>query len=213
MIVHVLQRAKEANIGPIYVACAESEIAEAVTLSGGRAILTDPKHPSGTDRIFEAMNKIPDIKKYDVVINLQGDLPTINPKAIRDILLPLKNRNVDISTLVAKIKNKEEEKNPNVVKAIADFSRAKKVAIATDFKRKLKAEDKNFYHHIGIYGYRKTSLEKFTKLKQSDREKSEKLEQLRALDNDMVIGVSLIDTVPFGVDTPEDLEMARRLLG
>lgn len=212
MIVHVMERAQDAGIGPVYVACAEKEIYYAVTEAGGKAVMTNPNHPSGTDRIYEAFGKIKHANRFDVVVNVQGDLPLIKPKTILAIMKPLKNEEVDISTLVAPIDSEEEKNNPNVVKAIVNFSGDKKVAIAENFTRVLEAGEKSYYHHIGMYGYRRKALEKFISLKQSEREKLERLEQLRAMDNGIIIGAALVDDVPFGVDTKEDLEKARKIM-
>jgi len=216
MIIHVADRAKEANIGNIYIACAEKEIAEIVEKYGYNAILTNPDHPSGTDRIYEATQKITD-NDYDVVINVQGDLPTIEPHLISDSLVALNNQNADISTLVCEIKDEDEINNPNIVKAIVDWdsdeSSDSTTGNAHDFSREAKtASDGNYYHHIGLYAYRKDALQKFVNLEPSERELSNKLEQLRALDNGMKIEGIKVKTVPIGVDTPEDLEKAKTIL-
>lgn len=213
MIVHVMKRAEAAKIGPVFIACAEEEIAKSVEKAGGHAILTDPNHHSGTDRIFEALRKIDKSKKHDVVVNVQGDLPTIDPKIIKNSLVPFKNKQVDITTLAAEIKNDKEAENPNIVKAVIAWNKDKKSGRALYFTR-ARAPHGNggLYHHIGLYAYRRTAIEKFTKLPPSPLEKQEKLEQLRALENGMRIEVVLVDTVPFGVDTPEDLKLARKML-
>jgi 3-deoxy-manno-octulosonate cytidylyltransferase (CMP-KDO synthetase) len=212
MIVHVMERAEESGVGPVYVACAEAKIANAVIAAGGKAVLTDPNHPSGTDRINEALSKIPDNEQFDVVVNLQGDLPTLDPQIVKDILKPLQQLDVDISTLAVQIDDEEEKSNPNVVKAIADFSKGD-VVVADDFTRNPPEGLNPLYHHIGIYGFKREALERFTSLPQSIREKQEKLEQLRALDNGIKIGITAVKSVPFGVDTKEDLEKARVIIG
>ena len=213
MIVHVCERAEEACSGDVFVACAEQEIADVIAYAGKNFVLTDPDHPSGTDRIFEALNKIDENGRFDLVINVQGDLPTLDPQIVKEIIKPFADDNVDISTLVAKIEDEEEIKNPNVVKAIAKFENEGNIAIANDFKREVEEEEvASSYHHIGIYAYRKKALENFTSLDQSAREQERKLEQMRALDNGMTIAAVLVDAVPFGVDTEQDLQRAREIL-
>ena len=207
MIVHVWRRAMEAGIGPVAVACAESEIAEAVTRAGGEAVLTRPGHPSGSDRIFEALQKLDPKAKFDVVVNVQGDLPLLDPKAIRAALSPLADAACDIATLCAGLEPGEIEM-ASVVKVKAEFAAGKKIARAVSFARKTVAPA---WHHIGLYAYRRKVLERFVALAPSASEKRENLEQLRALDAGMRIDVALVDAVPFGVDTPADLERARAL--
>lgn len=213
MIVHVAERAKKANIGDVYVACAEKEIADVLEKNGYNAIITNPDHPSGTDRIFEATEKITD-EDYDIIINIQGDLPTIEPHLIRLVLKSFDNKDVDISTLVCKISDKKEINNPNVVKAVVNWNNElPNVGNAINFSRDATiASDGNYYHHIGIYAYRKEALNKFVNFEPTKRELSEKLEQLRALDNDMRIDVVNVKTIPIGVDTREDLIKAEKFL-
>jgi 3-deoxy-manno-octulosonate cytidylyltransferase (CMP-KDO synthetase) len=213
MIVQVLQRAVEAGMTDIYVAAAEKEIVEVVEKAGARAILTDAGLPSGTDRIHQAFQKMHNNQAVDIIVNLQGDLPTIEPKVIKSAIDLIKTGDYDITTAVCEIKNEEEKTNPNVVKAIVSW-RDKTTGEATNFTRETKpSADGKFYHHIGLYVYKRSALEKFVSLPQSANEKRERLEQLRALDNGMKIGVVKTDTVPLGVDTPEDLEKARKILG
>ena len=211
MIVHVLERAKESGISDIYVACAEKEIAVVVEAAGGKAILTKPSHPSGTDRIFEALKKTGG--DYDYIVNVQGDLPTLNPRIITSALDAMKKyRNADIVTLAAIITHEDEKTNPNVVKAVVS-PRTDKIGKALYFTRSpAPYGEGNLLHHIGLYVYRTESLKKFVKLKPSELEKREKLEQLRALENGMNIYVVTVDAVPLGVDTPEDLETVRKIL-
>jgi len=214
MIVQVLKRAEEANVGPVVVACAESEIKTAVEAHGAQAILTDPDHPSGSDRIYEALQKVDPHKKHDVVVNLQGDLPIIDAAVVRAVLRPMVNPDVDISTLVAEIIDEEEKTNPNVVKAVMGFAEGQDIARALYFTRATApANDGPLYHHIGIYAYRRAALERFIGLSPGVLEQREKLEQLRALENGMRIDGARVDTVPFGVDTPDDLARARAILG
>lgn len=206
MIVQVWRRAMEAQLGDVVVACDGHEIAEAIDKAGGKAIITDPNHPSGSDRIWEAVRTVG--FAHDVIINLQGDVPTLEPRLLKDLLKPLENKAVDISTLVAEIRNPDEHTNPSVVKAVlAQNGRALYFTRAT-----APANDGPRYHHIGVYAYRFPALEKFVSLPPSPLEQREKLEQLRALEAGMRIDAVVVDTVPLGVDTPEDLEKARRIV-
>ncbi len=210
MIVHVWKRAMEANIGKVLVAAAENEIADVIRSHGGDAIVTDPALPSGSDRIAAAL-KLRDIhENFEYVINLQGDLPTIAPLAVQRCLAGLTNETVDIATIAARIDTEEDVKNPNIVKAIAPLSETREVAYARDFVRSIGPEhEAPYWHHIGVYAYRRQALERFVALPVSTRETLRKLEQMRALDNDMRIAVVKVDAVPLGVDAPADLEAAR----
>lgn len=212
MIVHVYERAVRSGLGDVFVACAEQEIADVVIASGGRAILTDPNHPSGTDRIYEALTHAD--TRYDNVINIQGDLPTLDPQLIHDCYHALTEQNADISTLVTPITDIREIDNPNVVKAAIAFSDAdEKSGRALYFSRSTIPYGEGLhYHHIGMYGYRFEALERFVSLPPSPLEKREKLEQLRALESGMHIAVAVVDTFPLGVDTADDLEKAHNIL-
>jgi 3-deoxy-manno-octulosonate cytidylyltransferase (CMP-KDO synthetase) len=210
MIVRVWRQAQAAGLGPVVVACAENQIAEAVTAAGGAAVLTDPDHASGSDRVFEALQIIDSDGEFDTVINLQGDLPLIDPATIRAVLGPLADPAVDISTLVAEITDEDEKQNPNVVKAVISRSPGADSARALNFTRTT-PPDGPLWHHIGIYAYRRAALARFVGLAPSPRELRERLEQLRALEAGMRIDVAFVDSVPFGVDTPADLDRARRL--
>jgi 3-deoxy-manno-octulosonate cytidylyltransferase (CMP-KDO synthetase) len=213
MIVQVWRRAMEAGLGPVCVAAAEPEIAEAVTKAGGTAVLTDPDHPSGSDRIFEALNKADPQGRHDAIVNLQGDLPTIDPAIIRRVMEPLQDAAVDIATLAVEITREAERTDPNVVKAVAAFGGGNRIARALYFSRAtVPANEGPHYHHIGIYAYRRAALERFVALPPGLLEKREKLEQLRALEAGMRIDVALVDTLPLGVDTPAELERARAIL-
>ncbi|HMA16789.1 MAG: 3-deoxy-manno-octulosonate cytidylyltransferase [Bacteroidota bacterium] len=217
MIVHVWRRAVEADVGPVVVACAEEAIAEAVTAAGGRAVLTDPAHASGSDRIFEALTAVDPEGRHDAVVNLQGDLPTLDPTLVRAVLRPLASGPADIATLVVEIREAEERSNPNVVKAAVSFPEGATIARAPYFSRCPVPWDgddpsKPLYHHIGIYAYRRAALERFVALPPSPLELRERLEQLRALEAGLRIDVARVDTLPLGVDTPADLERARALL-
>ncbi|OYW13288.1 MAG: 3-deoxy-manno-octulosonate cytidylyltransferase [Rhodospirillales bacterium 12-54-5] len=209
MIVHVWRRAFEAAVGEVIVACDGEEIAGAVRAAGGLAVITDPNHPSGSDRIWEAVRD----KHADIIINLQGDVPTLEPRLLRAILAPLANPAVDIATLVAPITRTEEHSAPSVVKVAMALTPDASSGRALYFSRApIPANDGTRYHHIGVYAYRRAALEQFVALPPSPLELREKLEQLRALEAGMRIDAVVVDTVPLGVDTHEDLERARALL-
>ena len=213
MIVHVWRRAMEARCGPVVVAAGDPAIAEAVERAGGRAILTGAQHPSGTDRIFEALGKADPAGAHDVIVNLQGDLPAIDPADVRAVLAPLADPAVDIATLVAECREDYERREPSVVKCVTAFAPGRRVARALYFSRApVPAGDGPLYHHVGIYAFRRAALARFVALPPSALETRERLEQLRALEAGMRIDAALIDKVPFGVDTPADLDRARALL-
>ncbi len=217
MIVHVWRRAVEADLGPVLVASADREIADAVRQAGGQAVLTRPDHASGSDRIFEAVERVDPEAAHDAVVNIQGDLPTIAPEAVRAALAPLTEPDVEIGTLVAEITDPAERTDPNVTKAALVFEADARVGRAFYFSRApipwAGPEDAwPLYHHIGIYAYRRAALRRFVALPPSPLERRERLEQLRALEAGMRIDAALVDTVPLGVDTPADLERARALL-
>ena len=213
MILHVLDRANEADIGSVYIACCEQEVFDEVTNNQGNALFTKIDHACGTDRIYEALHKIENSHNIDYVINVQGDLPTIDPDIIRKISEEISKDECDIVTVVSAIKDQEEKTNPNVVKAILSFKENEDAANALYFTRATAPYgDGDLYHHIGIYAYTRKALEKFVNLPASPLEKREKLEQLRALENGMKINALLVDTVPLGVDTPADLEKAKGII-
>jgi 3-deoxy-manno-octulosonate cytidylyltransferase (CMP-KDO synthetase) len=213
MIVHVWRRATQAGVGPVVVACAEQEIAAAITAAGGRAMLTRPDHASGSDRIFEALELVDPEQRHDVVVNLQGDLPTLDPALIRAALLPLVDPAVDIGTLVASITDPVERSDPNVVKVALSLRAEQRVGRALYFSRaQIPWGDGPCYHHIGLYAYRRVALARFVALPPSALEARERLEQLRALENGMRIDAAIVDTVPLGVDMQADLDRARSLL-
>jgi 3-deoxy-manno-octulosonate cytidylyltransferase (CMP-KDO synthetase) len=210
MIVQVWRRARASQAGNVLVAAAEEEIAAAVRAAGGDAVLTDPDLLSGTDRVAQAVGLRDPQRRFEFVVNLQGDLPTLDAAAIGICLAPLEDETVDIATLASEIVDAEEARNPNVVKAIAGLGFDRPVAMASDFRRDIDGADPGpHWHHIGIYAFRRAALERFVLLPPSEREKSRRLEQLRALDAGMTIAVARVDTAPFGVDTPADLERAR----
>ncbi len=213
MIVHVLDRAREADIGPVAVACAEAEIAEAVRAFGGVAVLTDPSLPSGSDRVHAALAVLDPQGRHDVVVNLQGDLPTMPAVQVRAVLTPLSDPAIDIATLVAPIESEEEAHAASVVKAACAFDRGRAVSAALYFSRAaIPSGDGPRWHHIGVYAYRRAALAQFVGLPESPLERREKLEQLRALEAGMRIACARVDHAPFGVDTPADLERARAQL-
>ena len=213
MIVHVLRRAEAAAIGPVLVACAEPEIKAAVERAGGRAVLTRPDHPSGSDRIHEALALADPQRRHDVVVNLQGDLPMVDPALLHAVLAPLADPAVDIASTVIPIRDPAERDNPNVVKAAAGFAAGQRIARALYFSRlPVPWGAGEHYHHIGIYAYRRAALDAFIALPPAVLERRESLEQLRALQAGMRIDLALVDTLPFGVDTPADLARARALL-
>ena len=216
MIVHVMKRAEEAKLGRVVIACAEQEIKSAVEKAGGEAVLTDPALPSGSDRILAALATIDAQGKHDAVINVQGDLPTLDPALVATAFNLLDNPATDIGTLGCIITKDSEKTNPNVVKAIAeiDFAKGEKHGRALYFTRTTAPSgDGPLLHHIGLYTYRRAALEQFVASPPGVLERRERLEQLRALGLGMRIDIAVVDTVPLGVDTPEDLETARAVLG
>ncbi len=213
MIAHVLQRVKDAGIGQVVVAACEQEVVDVVHGLGCSAVMTNPDHPTGTDRIFEALNIMG--SNADVIINVQGDLPTLEPHLVTSVANLISNHNnYDMGTLAAKITREEEKQDPNVVKAvIGGYDESSRQGKALYFSRAtVPYGEGDLYHHIGIYAYRRAALERFVSLAPSLLEQRERLEQLRVLENDMTIGVSVVDTVPLGVDTPEDVARAEQLL-
>lgn len=215
MIVQVMRRAQESGLGRVAIACAEAEIKAAVEAAGGEAVLTDPDLPSGSDRILQALRKLDPAGKHDAVINVQGDLPTLDPRLIRTTLELLSDPGTDISTLAAVITDAAEKDNPNVVKAVADidFAAGQRQGRALYFTRtKAPSGEGPLLHHIGIYAYKRAALERFVASPPSALEKRERLEQLRALALGLRIDVAVVDTVPLGVDTPGDLDRARKVL-
>jgi 3-deoxy-manno-octulosonate cytidylyltransferase (CMP-KDO synthetase) len=213
MIVHVWRRAVAAGAGRVVVAADTDEIVAAVRAAGGEALLTRPEHASGSDRVFEAVARVDPGERAELVVNLQGDLPTLEPRLIRACLDPLASEGPDIATLAAEIAEPEERTNPNVVKVVGTPLPQAGRLRALYFSRSTAPHGEGpLYHHIGIYAYRRQALQRFVSLKPSPLEEREKLEQLRALEAGMRIDVEIVDTVPLGVDTPADLERARRLL-
>jgi 3-deoxy-manno-octulosonate cytidylyltransferase (CMP-KDO synthetase) len=212
MIVHVLRRAQEAGIGPVIVATDAREVALAVEKAGGRAVLTRADHASGSDRVFEALAQADPERSAQIIVNLQGDLPTLAPAAIAASLRPLADAAVDIATLAAEIEAPGERTDPNVVKVVGTPVAPGRLRALYFTRATVPVGEGPLYHHIGLYAFRRPALERFVKLPPSPLERREKLEQLRALEAGMRVDVALVDTVPLGVDTPEDLEKARAML-
>jgi 3-deoxy-manno-octulosonate cytidylyltransferase (CMP-KDO synthetase) len=212
MIVHVLRRAQAAGIGRVAVATDAMEIAAIVSAHGGEAVMTRTDHPSGSDRIYEALGSLDPQGHAEIIVNLQGDFPTILPDNIRDVLPPLDDPAVDIATLAAEIHSQEEASNPNVVKAVGSPIGPRRLRALYFTRATAPHGDGPRYHHIGLYAYRRAALERFVRLPPSPLELQEKLEQLRALEAGMRIDVTIVDTVPRGVDTPADIETARQQL-
>lgn len=216
MIEHVLRRGMASGLGPVYVATPDLEIKAVVEAAGGKAVMTSNQHQTGSDRVFEALHKIDPDKQFDVIVNLQGDLPLIKPENLKKVIEPLlADEKVDVSTLASEIQCAEDKLNPNVVKIALELHNTdSKMGRALYFSRSLipqTLDDQGpYYHHIGVYAFRRKALERFMDLPQSLLEKKERLEQLRALACGMRIDVALIDQIPQSVDTMEDLEQVRR---
>ena len=212
MIVRVWEQARAAGIGPVVVAAAEGAILTAIEAAGGRAVLTDPALPSGSDRIFAALKAIDPEQRHDVVVNLQGDLPALAPEHIRRVVAALEDSGADIATLAAEITDAAERDNPAVVKAVVAWDQAG-LGRALYFTRSTAPSGEGaLFHHVGIYAFTRKALARFVALPPSPLEKREKLEQLRALEANMSIAVARVDRVPLSVDTAADLQRANKLL-
>jgi 3-deoxy-manno-octulosonate cytidylyltransferase (CMP-KDO synthetase) len=212
MVAHVLARALEAGVGQVAVACSEPEVAAAVRAAGGRAAMTDPTLPRGSDRVHAALAELDPDGRCDVVVNLQGDLPTLPPAFLRAVLRPLDDPAYDVATLVAPVTSDEEAQAPSVVKAACAFEGGD-IAPALYFSRgKVPHGDGPLWHHVGVYAFRRAALDRFVALPESPLERRESLEQLRALEAGMRIGCARVDHAPRGVDTPDDLARVRREL-
>jgi 3-deoxy-manno-octulosonate cytidylyltransferase (CMP-KDO synthetase) len=212
MIAHVWRRAMEADVGPVWVATDDPRVVQAVVSAGGKAIMTRSDHASGSDRIFEALGAVDADGAHDVVINIQGDLPTIEPSVVRACLAPLAEDGVDIATLATPITREQEKDDPNVVKVIATELDPTRLRALYFTRARAPWGEGRLLHHIGLYAYRRDALRRFVAAPPSPLERREKLEQLRALEAGMRIDVALVDTAPLGVDAPEDLERARAML-
>ena len=212
IISHVFKRAKEANIGEVIVAAEDQEIIDDVKKNGGNAIITGKNHKTGTDRIYEAFKKL-DLKDVDLIMNLQGDEPNIDIRDIVSLNNFMKSSKANIGTLASKINDNNMYSNENVVKVITEkVLEDKNFPIALNFKRKVNEINNNIYHHLGIYCYSVEALEKFVNLKQSENEIKNRLEQLRALDNQQTINVALANSSPIGVDTEEDYLAIKKIM-
>ena len=212
MIVHVMRRAQAARIGPVVVATDSEAIAACVEKAGGCAIMTRADHPSGSDRIFEALAAVDTEGSAQIIVNVQGDLPTLEPRDLKNTVRPLAEATVDIATLAAEITRPEERVDPNVVKVVGTPVSARRLRALYFTRATAPSGLGPLYHHIGIYAYRRDSLARFVGLPPSPLEQRERLEQLRALEAGMRVDVSIVDSVPLGVDTPAELERARQML-
>ncbi|WP_421854515.1 3-deoxy-manno-octulosonate cytidylyltransferase [Oricola sp.] len=209
MIIHVAERAREADCGPVAIATDDARIFETVSDAGFMAVMTRPDHPSGSDRIHEAIVSLDPQAAHDIVVNVQGDLPTIDPADIRTALAPLAEPVCDIATLGVEITDEAEKTNPNVVKIVGTPVGPRLLRALYFTRATAPWGDGPLYHHIGLYAYRRAALERFVSLPPAELETRERLEQLRALENGMAIHAAIIDTVPLGVDTQPDLDRAR----
>jgi 3-deoxy-manno-octulosonate cytidylyltransferase (CMP-KDO synthetase) len=212
MIVHVWRRAMAAELGRVVVATDTDEIVAAIRKAGGEAVMTRADHASGSDRVFEALNRIDADGDYEQIVNLQGDLPTLEPRLIRACLAPLESKAVQIATLACEIRDESEKTASSVVKVVGTPVGRQRLRALYFTRATAPTGEGPLYHHIGIYAYRRSALERFVSLVPSTLERREKLEQLRALEDGMRIDVELVDTVPLGVDTPHDLDRARLAL-
>jgi 3-deoxy-manno-octulosonate cytidylyltransferase (CMP-KDO synthetase) len=212
MIVHVMRQAQAAGVGPVVVATDSEAIAACVEKAGGQAVMTRADHVSGSDRIFEALEAVDVERRAGIVVNVQGDLPTLAPSDIAAAIEPLADPAVHIGTLAAEIRRPEERSNPNVVKVVGTPVSARRLRALYFTRATAPAGDGPLYHHIGLYAYRRDALARFVGLPPSPLEQRERLEQLRALEAGMRIDATIVDSVPLGVDTPEELERARDML-
>ena len=213
MIVHVMHRAREARLGEVVVATDSEAIAACVEKAGGRAVMTAASHASGSDRIFEALEAVDPQRRASIVLNLQGDLPTLPPSDIAAALGPLADPAVDIATLAAEIHRPQERSDPNVLKLVGTPVAPRRLRALYFTRATAPAGEGPLYHHIGLYAFRRAALARFVALPASPLEERERLEQLRALEAGMRIDATVVDSVPLGVDTPEDLARAREILG
>ena len=209
MIQRVWQQAINCNIGDVVVACSENEVFDLITNLGGKAILTNPNLPSGTDRIYSALTKMPEHKEFDFVINLQGDMPIIKPQQIKKVINPLKHK-YSIGTLATNLK-RDEVSNKNVTKVSVKWDK-NNIGQAKEFFRYKDKVDENTFHHVGIYSYTINSIKDFVKLPTSKNEKLLNLEQYRAMDAGIGIGVTLVNNIPPSIDTKEDLNLIETII-
>jgi 3-deoxy-manno-octulosonate cytidylyltransferase (CMP-KDO synthetase) len=212
MIVHVWRRAIEARIGPVAVATDSQRIADAIACAGGDAVMTRADHLNGSSRIFEALEKLDPGGRHDIIVNVQGDLPTIDPAAIAASIAPLREAEVDIATLACVISREEEKTDASVVKAIGSEIAPNRLRALYFTRATAPTGPGPLLHHIGLYAYRRAALARYVELPPSPLELRERLEQLRAIEAGMRIDIMIVDDVPLGVDTPHDLERARAVL-
>ena len=211
MIVRVMRQAMAAELGPVVVAAGEKEIVAVVEKAGGKAVLTDPALPSGSDRVHAALQAVDPQGRHDAVVNLQGDLPALDPEQIRAVMAALEESGADIATLAAEITDPAEHDNPHVVKAVVASRADGRLGRALYFTRsRAPSGEGPLFYHVGIYAYRRAALSRFVALPPSPLETREKLEQLRALEADMSIAVARVDSVPLSVDTQADLAKANQ---
>ena len=213
MVVRVAERAQAAGIGRVVVATDAAEIRAAVEAAGFEAVMTSPDHQSGSDRIFEALTQVDPEGSVETVVNVQGDLPTIEPEAIRQVLAPFEDPRCDVATLCVEISDEAEKTNPNVVKLVGSPIGASRLRALYFTRATAPWGEGPLYHHVGLYAYRRASLERFVALPPSILETRERLEQLRALEDGMRIDAEIVDTIPLGVDAAGDLERARIMYG
>ena len=212
MVMHVWEQAKKSNIGRVIVACCEKEVESCILSAGGEAILTDPALSSGTDRIYEVIKNDDDFILADSIINLQGDMPLIRAENIQNVNEPI-IQGYDISTLVTNFSSQLEKNNNNITKAKVKWIKKEKMGEAVDFNKDISQfKNVDVYHHVGIYGFTSNALKKFVSLSRSKREIELSLEQMRALDNNMTIGISYVENIPISVDTKEDLEKVEQII-
>ncbi|MGN6670083.1 MAG: 3-deoxy-manno-octulosonate cytidylyltransferase [Candidatus Nucleicultricaceae bacterium] len=210
MIQHVFERTRQASLGPVVVACDHPDVADIIQKAGGQCVMTDPDLPSGSDRIYQALMQHDQAGKFTQIVNVQGDLPTISKEVLEACLLPLQDALVDIATLATPIHSDSERDDPNVVKIALTQDPLSPCARALYFSRApIPYGAETYFHHIGLYAYRRKALHDFIQLPPSPLEKTERLEQLRALEAGMTIGIGFIETAPWGVDTQADLERVR----
>ncbi|UIJ71416.1 3-deoxy-manno-octulosonate cytidylyltransferase [Aurantimonas sp. HBX-1] len=213
MVVRVAERAAAAGIGRVVVATDAAEIRDAVAAAGFDAVMTSPDHQSGSDRIFEALRAVDPDGAVETIVNVQGDLPTIEPEAIRQVLAPFEDPRCDVATLCVEIRDEAEKTNPNVVKLVGAPVGPSRLRALYFTRATAPWGEGPLYHHVGLYAYRRASLERFVALPPSTLEVRERLEQLRALEDGMRIDAEIVDTVPLGVDAADDLERARAMYG
>ena len=210
MIERVWRQGINSKVGDVFVACSEDEVFNLIISKGGKAIMTDPNLPSGTDRVFAAFNLLENKDDYESIINLQGDMPLIDYKNIQSVNIPLHN-GYDIGTIATDISS-DEIKNENITKVSVDWQKERIFGNSLDFYKSVKTNLTNIYQHVGIYSFKPSALKKFISLPPSKNEIDRKLEQLRALDAGIEIGITYVENVPISVDTVEDLMLIENIL-